>query len=131
MTMPHERTRSLRWGFELLHEMLLDESIDIAIRDAAQRLLLTYPRPDQISQLIEANASALPREASYALVNAGALWVRLRRSGQGTAVTRRSLLFCERHFPEPWVVGMLGKASIDGVRSWLLTEDHNVLVGPV
>ena len=26
MTMPHERTRSFRWGFEFLGEMLTDET---------------------------------------------------------------------------------------------------------
>jgi len=131
MTMPHERTRSIRWGFELLGEVLLDASIDVSIRNVAQHLLLTYPRPDQILQLIEADSSALPLEASEALIEAGRLWVRLRRSGQGTDATRHSLLFCERHYPETWVAAMLGEAPIDGVRSWLLPEDHKYLAGPV
>lgn len=47
MTMPHERTRSLRWGFEFLGEMLSDMTIDESMRATAQRLLLTYPRPER------------------------------------------------------------------------------------
>ena len=66
MTMPHERTRSLRWGFEFLGEMLSDETIDDHTRATAQRLLLSYPRPEQILELIEADAPGLPRTATEA-----------------------------------------------------------------
>ena len=105
MTMPHERTRSLRWGFEFLGEMLSDETIEDSIRAEAQRLLFTYPRPEQILELIEADAPALPQASIEALVNASALWARLRVSGQGNEETRHTLKFVQRHFPEPWLVG--------------------------
>ena len=73
MTMPDERTRSLRWGFEFLGEILLDETIEDALPATAQRLLLTYPRPDQILEWIEADAPGLPQAAAEALVAASAL----------------------------------------------------------
>jgi len=125
MTMPHERTRSVRWGYELLEEMLLDETIDEAIRATARSLVATYPSPDEILNLVEANAQALPQHVSEALVKAGELWVLLRRSHQGTEATKHSLMYVERHYPEPWIAQALGKAPLHGVRSWLLPENHD------
>ena len=124
MTMPHERTRSLRWGFEFLGEMLLDETIETSIRATAQRLLLTYPRPEKILELIEADAPGLSRTEIEALVEARALWARLRTSGQGSDGTRHTLMFVQRHFPEPWLSQRLGAAHEGGVRRWLLPEDY-------
>ena len=124
MTMPHERTRSLRWGFEFLGEMLADETIDDSIRTNAERLLLTYPRPETILEMIEADAPGLPQAAIEALVEASALWTRLRGSGQGAEGTRHTLMFVQRHFPEPWLSQLLGPRRKDGLRRWLLPEDH-------
>ena len=124
MTMPHERTRSLRWGFEFLGEMLSDETIEESIQATAQRLLLTYPRPEQILDLIEADAPGLPRAAIDALVEASALWTALQVSSQGNEATRHALRFVQRQFPEPWLSQMLGRSPADGLRCWLLSEDH-------
>jgi len=123
MTMPDERTRSLRWGFEFLGEMLLDETIDAGLRATAQRLQLTYPRPDQILEWIEADAPGLPPAAAEALVEASELWTRLQFSHQGTQETRHALRFVQRHFPEPWLSQRLGSASREGLRRWLLPEE--------
>ena len=101
MTMSDERTRSLRWGFEFLGEMLLDETIEDSLRATAQRLRLTYPRPDQILEWIEADAPGLPQAAAEALVEAGEMWTRLQFSSQGTQETRHALRSVQRHFPEP------------------------------
>ena len=124
MTMPHERTRSLRWGFEFLGEMLSDETVEASIRATAQRLLLTYPRPEKILDLIEADAPGLSRTEIEALVEASALWACLRTSGQGSDGTRHTLMFVQRHFPEPWLSQRLGAAHEGGVRGWLLPEDY-------
>jgi len=124
MTMPDERTRSLRWGFEFLGEMLADETIEDSLRAAAQRLLLTYPRPDQILEWIEADAPGLPQAAARALVEASELWTRLQFSRQGTQETRHALRFVQRHFPEPWLSQLLGNASREGLRRWLLPEEE-------
>ena len=124
MTMPHERTRSLRWGFEFLGEMLLDETIDESMRATAQRLLLTYPQPDQILELIQANAPGLPQAAIEALVEASALWTRLQVSRQGSEATRHTLKFVQRHFPGPSLSQTLGPALKSDLRRWLLPEDY-------
>ena len=124
MTMPDERTRSLRWGFEFLGEMLLDETIEDSIRATAQRLRLTYPRPDQILEWIEADAPGLPQAAARALVEASELWTRRQCSGQGTQETRHALRFVQRHFPEPWLSQLLGNASREGLQHWLLPEEE-------
>lgn len=129
MTMPHERTRSLRWGFELLAEMLSDETIDESMRAIAHELLDKYPRPDQIRRLIETDAHALPEEAAAALVAAGRLWTRLDRSQQGTAATRHSLLYTQRHWPEDSIAKSLARGPLDGIRGWLLPEDHGYTGG--
>jgi hypothetical protein len=123
MTMPDERTRSLRWGFEFLGEMLSDETIDASLQGTAQQLLLTYPRPDQILEWIEADAPGLPQAASEALVDASALWRSLQFSGQGTQETRHTLRFVQRHFPEPWLSQLLGSSPRERLRSWLTSED--------
>ena len=123
MTMPDERTRSLRWGFEFLGEMLLDETIDACLRATAQRLRLTYPRPDQILKWIQTDAPGLPQAAAEALVEASELWTRLQLSSQGTQETRHALRFVQRHFPEPWLSQLLGSASREGLRGWLLPEE--------
>ena len=123
MTMPDERTRSLRWGFEFLGEMLLDETIEDSLRTTAQRLLLTYPRPDQILEWIEADAPGLPQAAAEALMEASELWTRLQFSHQGTQETRHALRFVQRHFPEPWLSQLLCNASKEGLRRWLLPEE--------
>ena len=124
MTMPHERTRSLRWGFEFLGEMLLDETIETSIRATAQRLLLTYPRPEKILELIEADAPGLSQTEIEALAEARAVWARLRTCGQGSDGTRHTLMFVQRHFPEPWLSQRLGAAPEGAVRRWLLPEDY-------
>ena len=124
MKMPHERTRSLRWGFEFVGEMLSDETIDESIRATAQRLLLTYPRPEQILGLIEADGASLSMTLAQALVDANELWTRLQVSGQGNEGSRHTLKFVQRHFPEPWLSEMLGRAPADGLRRWLLPEDY-------
>nr|WP_181374846.1 BPSL0761 family protein [Polaromonas sp. H6N]AWD72228.1 hypothetical protein pH6NP1_p032 [Polaromonas sp. H6N] len=124
MTMPDERTRSLRWGFEFLGEMRLDETIDAGFRATAQRLQLTYPRPDQILEWIEADAPGLPQAAARALGEAGELWTRLQFSRQGTQETRHALRFVQRHFPEPGLSRLLGNASREGLQHWLLPEEE-------
>jgi len=43
MTMSHERTKSIRWGFELLGEIRLDESINVSLRDPARGLRTRQP----------------------------------------------------------------------------------------
>ena len=123
MTMPHERTRSLRWGFESLGEMLSDETIEESIRGTARRILLTYPRPNQILELIEADALGLSHSAIEALIEASKLWTRLQVSAQGNEGTQHTLKFVQRHFPEPWVSQMLDPARTEGLRRWLLPED--------
>lgn len=124
MTMPHKRTRSIRWGHELLGEMLGDPSVDEAIKAAARTLLMTYPSPAAVSQWIDDHAAAIAPAAAQAIVEGADLWARLRRSGQGSDKTRRSLVFAERHFPEPWMAQMLATNPIDGIRGWLMQEDH-------
>lgn len=124
MTVPSERTKSIRWGFEFLGELLLDSTVDDSIRAMAERVLVAYPPPDLIRHLIDVDATSIPRPAAEALVKAAELWTVLRRSRQGTEETKRSLMYVERHFPERSIAESLGRSPVHGVRTWLLPEDH-------
>lgn len=104
--------------------MLSDEAIEESTRAIAQRLLLTYPRPEKILELIETDAPRLPQTTIEALVEASALWAQLQVSSQGSEETRHTLMFVQRHFPEPWFSQMLGPALIGGLRRGLLPEDY-------
>jgi hypothetical protein len=48
MTMPAERTRSLRWTREFLEKAAEDSRLDQSLRDRARIILLTYPSMDAI-----------------------------------------------------------------------------------
>lgn len=56
MTMPHERTRALRFAGELLRAVLADESLPREVRDQATAVLRHYPSPQEIKHI--ANLSA-------------------------------------------------------------------------
>ena len=126
MTMPDERTRSLRWGYEFLSEIVADESIDEAMRARAQHLLPTYPRPEEILELIEADATSLPQATAQCLAESAELFWDLQISGQGTIETRKSMIYVRRHFPEPNIALALGALSQSNrLRRWLLPEDYD------
>lgn len=48
MTMPAERTRSLRWTREFLEKTVQDTRLDLTLRDRIKTILLTYPSMDAI-----------------------------------------------------------------------------------
>ena len=125
MTMPDERTRSLRWGYEFLSEIVADESIDKTMRARAQHLLLTYPPPEELRELIEADATSLSMVAAQCLADSAELFWDLQNSGQGSPESRKSIMYVRRHFPAPQIALGLGVASQSGRLSrWLLPEDY-------
>lgn len=48
MTMPVERTRSLRWAWEFMKELQVSDNIDAAQRGKLDEVLLTYPSSSEI-----------------------------------------------------------------------------------
>ena len=124
MTMPHERTRALRWGHEVLLEICDDASIAETERGRAAELLRIYPSPDIVLGWIEADVTCISAEAAAAIEAAGALLRAIRISEFCGGQLRRSLTFALRHFPEPESTGRWAHSlSAFTIRDWLLPED--------
>ena len=51
MTTPHERMRALRWGYELVHSVAIDESLPETLRSRALAVAVDYPAPEVIEQV--------------------------------------------------------------------------------
>ena len=100
MTMPHERTRSLRWGWELLGAIADDPEIEESIKQLAALIKGAYPPPELIGHLIAAESAGLPPAAAQSIAKAAGLFTMLRLKLQGTEQIRHHLRFTLRHFPE-------------------------------
>jgi hypothetical protein len=48
MTMPHERTRALRWAGEFLRELSISPAVSEALRHEAGHILRHYPSTQEI-----------------------------------------------------------------------------------
>jgi hypothetical protein len=125
MTMPNERTRSLRWGYEVLEEIRADDLVGTNDRTKAAELLCNYPTPAMLSEWIRSDVSFIPAKAALAIEETGELMRIIWRSPACSAALRRSLTFTLRHFPDRgstryWAVDR-GNLSI---REWLLPEDY-------
>ena len=72
MAMPHERTRSLRWAFEVLQEVRADALANEGDRARAAELLVSFPTPAAVLEYIQSDASCLPVDADAALAIDGA-----------------------------------------------------------
>ena len=124
MTMPHERTRALRWGHEVLQEVCNDTSIADKEREKAAEILRNFPSPAMVLEWIEADVTCIPADAAAAIEAAGALLRAIRISEFCGEQLRRSVTFALRHFPEPestrrWTHSL----SAFTIRDWLLPED--------
>jgi hypothetical protein len=60
MTLPDERMRALRWGHEVLAEMLLDLTLPPASRAQALRLAQEHPSPQELVPWVQAGQQGLP-----------------------------------------------------------------------
>jgi len=125
MTLPLERTRSLRWGYEALQEIRDTDLVAGIQRARAIELLRAYPSPDAVLEWIRADAACMPADACLAIEQTGALLRSIWYSDDCPAQLRRSLMFTLRHFPsigdtKHWAMAT-GHWTI---RTWLLPEDH-------
>ena len=59
MTMPNERTRALRWGYEVLQEIAEDPSVRDEQRSKAAEVLVDYPPPADVSRWIQEDVSSI------------------------------------------------------------------------
>ena len=125
MTMPHERTRALRFAHEALLEISARPQVDVANRAAAVALLSSFPTPDQVAEWIEAAASSVPVVAATAIESAGLLFRAMWRSDSCPAATRESLKHTLRHYPgEGEALRWVRAIGDRPITAWLLPEDH-------
>ncbi len=126
MTMPHERTRSLRWAFEVLHEIRDDALVNDGDRAKAAKLLVTFPTPETVLEWIQSDASCIPVDAALAIEETGVLLSSIYRSETCPAKLGHSVMFTLRHFPQPGSAERWAKSSAAWtITTWLLPEDHH------
>ena len=125
MTMAHERTRSLRWAFEVLNEVSEDASVSEIERDRATQLLVNYPSPTTVLAWVESDACCIPIDAAIAIERTGDLLRHISRSQACSAELIRSVDFTLRHFPDPGSADSWAK-SCEGwtIKTWLLPENQ-------
>ena len=121
MTVPHERTRAINWGSELLHDVAADVTVPDVHRDEARALQAIYPTPEQLAELIAGDAVRLPVVWAGALLRARNLFDLLWRHRLGSVATREGCRYTLRHFPEDWMLRI--QAQQDRVGGCLLPED--------
>jgi hypothetical protein len=125
MTMPNERMRALRWGFELIELVAADDDLAADVQTRARELLSTYPRMDQIHRWVADGACHLPTSAVDALCIAARLFREVQLRDRGTAATRRALMYTLRHYPqEHEIAGWDKPARGFPLSTWLLPEDY-------
>lgn len=141
MTMPHEYTRALRWGWEFLWEIHESSEVPAEIRDQAAALLGHYPTPDEIREWAKHDpnigvfgSKILGREETLtthpdipptisrppvsreeyvkAISDAGIFFLHLRGDDRLPEKLNRQIPYVLRHFP---IGGWQGAASADSV----------------
>jgi len=120
MTMPGERTRSLRWAHELLGALSMEGELPTEIRDRACAISSAFPSPQTIQSLIASNAERLPTDLAIAIEAARALLVDLQASGYAPAPMQQDILYTLRHFPPAGAAKGFARGRFAfGIESWL------------
>ncbi len=124
MTMPHERTRSLRWGWELLSTLRGSSTIDGALVMRAIDVASRYPSPETVATWISQNPDRLPRSSAVAIEDARHLFLDVRGCSEAGEELQRDALFALRHYPLPGAANHAAKFGvIGGLSAWLQPED--------
>lgn len=122
MTMPDERMRSLRWGWEVLKALGADLFREPEWVERATHLLRNYPAPELLTGLVESPGAPLPAACQAAIDQARDLF-EVACSDTRSVALRRDLQYTLRHFPSTSVVKALGGASRIGcLGDWLSRE---------
>jgi hypothetical protein len=122
MTMPVERTRALRWGWELLSTMQERPGIPEDLRARAAAIERAYPTPAAVLRWIQDDIPRLPNETALCIDAAGSLFTDLRNMTDLGDDLRRELLVVLRHYPSPVEVRAAAQSFFLGIGSWLATE---------
>jgi hypothetical protein len=119
MTMPHERMRSLRWGWEFLQALQTDPSIP-----RAATLAQTYPTPQSLITMLQADRPQLPEAFGESVDGARARFEEVQFGDHGNQATRWDTLFTLRHFPmKGSAERVTGAEGFWSLHNWLAPED--------
>jgi hypothetical protein len=125
MTTPVQRTRSLRWGAELLHALANHAQTRREDREAALRLLADYPGPATVEKWIASHARVLPLASAKALSRAGDLLRSIQLGERCPPALAFAVKATLRDFPgvgelRQWSDHRLSQSLVG---EWLLPED--------
>lgn len=124
MTMPDERMRSLRWGWELLDAIQRDASLPADMVQRAAELQLIYPSPELLAALVESTPPEISTTAASSIDDARELFERLQYGDQGSAETRKHTMFTLRHFPRTGKFLLAGNMpGLASMETWLAAAD--------
>jgi len=123
MTVPHERTRAIGWGAELLATIEQDDSVPACIRAQARELAMKYPSAIAFQDWLASGKDGLPAGWAVAIGSAYRLFVDVQWPVVGAERTRRELIATLRHFPDPWTIDLIARGS-EAITGWLLPADR-------
>jgi len=125
MTLPDERMRSLRWGWEVLKALEADLFHEPQWMERAMRLLRDFPSPELLTGLVESPGAPLPAACQAAIDQARDLF-EAACSDTGSSALRRDLKYTLRQFPSASAVKALGNAAALGsLGDWLSLESEH------
>lgn len=123
VTVPHERTRAIGWGKELLASIQEDDSIPAALRVRAGEIDLGYPSALALRDLLVTGKGGLPPGWAASISSAYQLFLDVQWPVVGSETTRRELTATLRHFPDPYTIDLMA-TSDDAIARWLLPADR-------
>ena len=123
VTVPHERTRAIYWGKEMLASIQEDNSIPAALRARAREIDSGYPTPRALREVIFVGNGGFPPDWAASLSSAYQLFLDVQWPVVGGEATRRELTATLRHFPDPWTIQCMASSG-EAIARWLLPADR-------
>ncbi len=123
VTMPHERTRAIGWGKEMLASIQEDNSIPEALRARAREIDPGYPTAPALRDWLAAGKSGLTSDWAASISSAHQLFQDVQRPVVGSETTRRELTATLRHFPDPWTIKCMANSG-EAIARWLSPADR-------
>lgn len=123
MTVPHERTRAIGWGAELLATVVQDDSIPACIRAKARELGTKYPSAIAMRDWRASGNDGLHAGWAESIGSAYKLFIDIQWPVVGAEDTRRELIATLRHFPDPWTIDRIARGG-EAITGWLLPANR-------
>ena len=123
MTVPHERTRAIGWGKEMLASIQEDDSVPAALRSRAREIDPGYPTALALRDWLVAGKSGLPPDWAASISSAYRLFLDVQWPVVGSEATRRELTATLRHYPDPYTTDLMA-TSDEAIARWLLPADR-------